>query len=460
MTATATLPSLSATDEPIVQALPGMEQGALMPELTLDGLARVLATVEANPFIPHSPTPQQALFLSLDCREAFYGGAAGGGKTDALLMGALQYVECSDYAALILMRSYADLVKPDAPIPRSHEWLGGTGARYNSQQHSWHFPSSARLDFGYLQRADDRFNYKTAQYQFIGWEELTNFPEIAYRYLFSRQRRLAGSVIPLRVRSGSNPDGAGFEWVKQRFIIEGAAEERPFVPSRVDDNPHIDREEYKAQLEELDPISRERLLRGDWSIIPTGKMFRREWYEIVPSPPAPDAIVASVRFWDMASTEVKDGEDPDWTVGHRMSLSRDGFYYMHDVVADRTSPGGNAKLLRQTAELDGPNVMVFIEQEPGSSGKLAVSHFATHTLAGFSVLGIPATGSKVQRATPLSVASEQGIVKIVRGRWVSAFFDQAVVFGTSDVLHDDHIDAAAGAFNELRKRAAVSFGRI
>src|SRR3989337_968646 len=83
---------------------------------------QVLTEPRLTPYIPHRPTPKQSAFLILPHREAFYGGAAGGGKSDALLMGALQYVDVPGYAALILRRTFTDLAKAEALIPRSLEW--------------------------------------------------------------------------------------------------------------------------------------------------------------------------------------------------------------------------------------------------------------------------------------------------------------------------------------------------
>src|SRR5690242_15967361 len=86
-------------------------------------LPYLTATVLTNRWIPHQPTPTQAAFLSLPSREAMFGGAAGGGKSDALLMAALQYVDMPDYSALLLRRSYSDLALPEGIMSRAHEWL-------------------------------------------------------------------------------------------------------------------------------------------------------------------------------------------------------------------------------------------------------------------------------------------------------------------------------------------------
>lgn len=416
----------------------------------------MLATVDANPFTPHTPSPQQALFLGLPQAEALYGGAAGGGKTDALLMACLQFVEIPGYSALYLMRSYADLEKPKAPIPRSHEWLDGL-AKWHAGQRYWEFPSGARLDFGYMERDDDRFKYRTAEYQTVVWDEVTAFTRIQYTYLNSRLRRLEGVSIPLRMRAGGNPEGRGFTWVRSRFILPTGERRFPFVPALLDDNVHIDQESYRESLNRLDPITRRRLLDGDWTIIPTGRMFKRHWFEVVRARPEP--VDAQVRAWDMASTEERGDNDPDYTAGGRLAV-KDGVYYLDRVRRERESPGACRDLVRQEAARDGRNCPIVMEQEPGSSGKTVIDDYARTTLKGYAFKGVPASGSKTQRATPLSIAAEQGLIKLVDGPWVEDFLDEAVVFGTQDAVHDDMVDMAAHGFNELRRIADFSIEMI
>lgn len=240
-------------------------------------------------YSPHRPTPPQQAFLLLDdlaVREALYGGAAGGGKSDALLMAALRYVDVPGYAALLLRRTYADLALPGALMDRAQTWLAGTDARWNATDSRWTFPSGATLSFGYLQTAKDRYRYASAEFQFIGFDEVTQFDAEEYRFLFTRLRRpsdgpLAG--VPLRMRSASNPGGRGHNWVLSRLIervpaatldpddpaydpqdTRERAERRIFVPARLDDNPHVDRAGYEESLANVDPYLRAQMLAGDW----------------------------------------------------------------------------------------------------------------------------------------------------------------------------------------------------
>lgn len=214
--------------------------------------------------IPHPPTPKQAAFLRLDCREALFGGAAGGGKSEALLMAALQYVDQPDYAALLLRRRLTDASLPGALMDRMHEWLFDSSASWNEADRTYSFPSGAKLAFGYLDHEGDRFRYQSSEFQFVGFDELTQFAEKEYSYLFSRLRKREGSAIPLRMRSASNPGGPGHDWVRRRFLVEGTGAGRIFIPAKVDDNPHLDRRAYVESLQSLDPKTRAQLLEGDW----------------------------------------------------------------------------------------------------------------------------------------------------------------------------------------------------
>jgi hypothetical protein len=275
--------------------------------LTADEQAE-LAMLLAQPrdrWCPHQPTPRQQLFLEIESLEAFYGGAVGGGKTDALLMAALEYVDVPGYSALLLMKTFADLSKPGALMDRAHQWLSNTGAEWKGDKKRWEFPNVAGppavLDFGYLQTDQDKYNYRTAEYQFIGIDELTRFLKQTYTYLFSRLRRLqTARDIPIRMRSASNPAQAGepgMFWVEDRFIPkdfdplqeatmaprvlvkdgiderDGRVITRNFVFARLEDNPHLDAEEYELALSELDDISYEQLRHGNWKIRQRGDVY-------------------------------------------------------------------------------------------------------------------------------------------------------------------------------------------
>lgn len=226
----------------------------------------------AHAYYPHEPTPKQKAFLDDDSLEALYGGAAGGGKSDALLATAIKYAHVPGYSALALRKSYADLALPGALMDRSHKWLSGTDASWNGIDKRWRFPSGASLAFGYLENDKDKFRYQSAEFQCICFDELTQFPESHYTYLFSRLRR-ANVNAPLRMRAATNPGGVGHEWVKRRWGLSddvdmGRVYTGPsgakFYPAKLDDNPYIDRVEYDRSLSMLTLADQEQLRHGRW----------------------------------------------------------------------------------------------------------------------------------------------------------------------------------------------------
>lgn len=236
-------------------------------------LLRPCAVLDRVPFCPHAPTPPQLAFLELDTLEAFYGGQAGGGKSDALLMAALQFVDRPGYHALLLRRAFPDLRQPDALIPRLDSWLSGSGAAWSERDHRWTFPTGATITFGYADNlADVVRNYQGAAYSFVGIDELGQWREHEYRYLLSRIRRPADSTIPLRMRAAGNPGGIGHAWVKERFVDPGSAE-RPFVPASMDENPFLDRAAYDKALDLLDSKTRDQLRHGKWDDNAAGRIY-------------------------------------------------------------------------------------------------------------------------------------------------------------------------------------------
>ena len=413
------------------------ERVTLYPEL------KRIVVPKLNKYIPHKPTPQQAAFLLLECKEALYGGAAGGGKSNALLSAALQHVDVPEYSAILFRRTFADLALPGALMDRAEEWLKGTDARWNEKKKQWKFPSGARLTFGYMEHEKDRYRYQSSEFQFVGFDELTQFTKLQYTYMFSRLRRLKDSKVRLRMRAASNPGGEGHDWVKHRYFTEGPKKKRFFIPAKLADNPHLDREEYIESLNELDAITRQQLLDGDWSAKHGGSKFKKEWFEIVEAAPTNLRIV---RSWDLAATEKKKGKDPCNTAGVKMGVTPKGIYYIMDCRAGQWSPLNTENTIKQTAQLDGKRVPIYIEEEGGSGGKITIDHYVREVLAGWTCYGERPGAAKEERCNPFSSQCQAGNVKIVRGAWNEPYLDELEGFPNGK---KDRVDASSLCFKKL-----------
>lgn len=416
------------------------------------------------PFCPEEASVTQKVFLRTNGIEALFGGAAGGGKSSALLMSALQYVDVPNYSAILFRRTFADLSLPGALMDRFKTWIDlYDDIHWNANSYVATFPSGARISFGYLNNTNDYLRYKGSEFQFIGMDEVTEIRESDYRYMFSRLRRPNSgplAQVPLRMRSASNPAP---NWVRQRFIVEGLEKGRIFVPSKLTDNPGIDADSYRQALQALDPIERRRLEEGDWWSTTLGTLFERESVVIIDQSEVPQVTSAAraIRFWDLAATEPSHvTPNPDWTVGTLMLFDQ-GIAYILDVKKGRLRGEKVEQLIAQTAYEDGLGVSIRMEQEPGSSGKALVDQYARYVVPGYDFQGIRATGDKLTRARPFAAAVANGNVRVVRGTWLSDWLDELSSFPEA-CDHDDQVDSAVGAFTYLtglglpqRKRVSI-----
>lgn len=463
-------------------------------------------------YILHAPHPgPQHLFLLLDdWIEVFYGGAAGGGKSDALLMAALQYADVPGYAALLLRRTFSDLAQPGALMERLGGWLADTDATRKGAGVRWEFPKGGAIVFGHVNHHAAVENYASAEYQFIGIDELSRgWERRTYEFLFSRIRKPTMAClacrtpldrgpnrgwghrrpdeaadrgctvpipdervvknhpaasdgttlfdVPLRMRTSSNPGGSGHKWVKELFVDpETRRPESVYVPAKLSDNPSLDFDEYSSSLSHLGVVERRRLMEGDWTVVEEGVLLKRWWFSVVDEAPAD---VEWVRYWDFAaSSEPKDGSDPDYTAGALVGLNKEtGKWYLGDMQRFRGSPLEVERRLQQTAQIDGLGVKVYIE-EVNAGDKHMISHYQRNVLPGYPVEGDRPKGGKTERARPLASVAEAGNFSLVKGAWMETFFDEVDIFPVAG--HDDQIDATTGGMRRLsnfdgRKRVRI-----
>lgn len=477
----------------------------------LQAYESVCPHVVGNPFIPHWPLPAQAMFLGLHQKrrkrhrarvfQALYGGAAGGGKSDAILMAAAQYAwRHPEFAAVLFRRTHTDLAQPGALMDRAMEWWIPVGAQWDGVNKIFRFPSGAKVAMAYLSRPQDHLRYQGAEYQLTGWDELTQWPNAQqYEYVgISRVRRAEGSTIPLRTLSASNPGGPGHVWVMHKFVggqdpVTGREirPEHPYVPARIQDNPHLDRESYIEGLQTLHPTVRAQLLAGDWRAREPGDYFRAEWFGPLLDPETDTwrgGDCVRIRWWDLAASE-KPGSA--FTAGVRMARHRSGVRAIEHCRAFRATPGRRDDLIVQTAQADGRSVIVGLEIEGGSGGpaqfyalekRLRQEGFRVEgarpraelsNAEGRVLLRNPrAETGKAARADPVASCLERGYqrrgegpdtggpwwgldrgkpleaqrdgIRLFAGPWTQAYLD--VVEGFPDGDTCDEVDATSGAW--------------
>lgn len=468
--------------------------------------------VVGNPFVVHWPHPKQAEFLSAHLRapsadkrpfECLYGGAAGGGKSDALLMAAAQYAwKFPHFRAVLLRRTFAELAKAGALMDRALHWWLPRGVHWDGTNKVFRFPNGARVEFGYHDHPTDDTKFHGGEWHFVGFDELTHWPDdSAYMWLRSRLRKGDGDPIPLRLLSGSNPGGPGHVWVKNRFIggVDPATGRKVepqhlYIPATLDDNPSLDRAAYWESLSDMHPTRRAQLRDGDWSAREPGDYFRVEWFGPLLDPEIdalPRGEHIAIRWWDLAASESKDAAR---TAGVLMARLRQGVRVVLHSKAFRATPGKRDAMIVQQAHTDGRAVVVGIEIEGGSGGPAQFEALAKRLQAeGFRVVGArPRVGKpdlsdrekatmttapradtgKEARADPVASCCERGYqrrgecpdsgepwwgvdaglalqfqrdgLRLMSGPWTQDYVDELEGFPTATLK--DQVDATSGAW--------------
>ena len=245
-------------------------------ETELDNLPKaVRENLDNHKVLFHANEGPQTDFLAAGEKDVLYGGAAGGGKSFAMIVDPLRYCHKKAHRALILRRSMPELREM---IDKSRELYPQAfpGAKFREVEKLWNFPSGAKVEFGFLERDADVYRYQGQAYSWIGFDEITHLPtEFSWNYLASRLRT-TDPEIETYLRCTANPGGVGSHWVKKRYIepsesntsFQGAdGLTRKFIPAKLADNPYLAEDGvYEQMLKSLPPIQRRQLLEGNWDV--------------------------------------------------------------------------------------------------------------------------------------------------------------------------------------------------
>ena len=443
-------------------------------------------------YLTPQPGPQTA-FMCSSADIVIYGGAAGGGKTFALLLEGLRHKDIAGFSGVVFRKNYTQITASGGLWDAANKIYGqvqGAKPKKTPKLHWFFSPSGARIHFAHLERDEDLQGWQGSEICYLAFDELTHFSRHQFLYMLSRNRSTCG--IRPYVRATCNPDSDSwvadfiswwinqdtgypiyersgvvrymcvlndtiywgsnpYELAKEHGVNVEECKSVTFIASKLTDNKVLMAKDpsYMANLKALAEIDKERLLYGNWKIRPAaGMYFKTENFTFADA--VPKNIVAYARSWDLAATEPTPlNPDPDATAGVLMGLLDDGRVIVLDVKRKQIKANDARNLLRNMAAIDQGKykfVQITIPQDPGQAGK-AQAQSLVSMLAGYSVEIISPTGSKEVRATPFASQVQAGNVLILKGEWNDMYLSELESFPESK--HDDMVDASSDAFNKL-----------
>ncbi|WP_231037675.1 phage terminase large subunit [Pectinatus frisingensis] len=443
----------------------------------------------------------QEQFLSSSADIVIYGGAAGGGKSFAILLEPLRHVDNKNFGAVIFRRTMPMITKEGSLWDTANKIYPLLGAKpIKSPSMHFVFPSGAKITMSHLQYEDTVYDWHGSQIPCMIFDELCQFTEKQFFYMMTRSRSAVGVNVRPYVRASCNPDPDSFVadliswWIDQdtgypikersgviRYFVRmndeihwgdskdeliekygyindlGLQECEPisftFIPSSVYDNKLLLKENpgYIASIKAQDEVTQAQLLGGNWKIRPAaGLYFKAQQAPIVDV--IPGKISAICRSWDLAATEeTPQNKSPDKSAGTLMARLDSGKFIILDAKGACLSASAVRQMIHSTANEDRINYKcntLTIPQDPGQAGKEQAQSYVRF-LSGFTVKTHTVSGSKIKRAEPFAAQWQQGNVMLLRGDWNKIFVNELV--GFPDALHDDFVDSAADAFNDVCK---------
>ena len=457
------------------------------------------------------PQPKQELFLKSSADVCLYGGAAGSGKTSALLADPLYHTGVPGFGAVQFRRTIAEITLEGGLWDESRKYYPPMKAEPNLSAHLWTFPSGAKITFSGIQYEQDLDKWRGAQIAAEYFDQLETFERRQFFYMLTRNRSTCG-VKPY-VRATCNPepgwladfidwyiaedgyadlDRAGkIRWFvvvneqvywadhKQELVDQfpNVKDLMPksftFIPATIYDNAILLQKDpnYLSNLQAQSLVDRERLLGdprrgGNWKIKPeAGNLFNRAWFPVVKEWNPNDPWTFVIR-WDFAATEQSlRNDDPDYTAWNVMGKNqRTHEFLILEAGQKRLNPSAVYDEFRTRCEFwrdylndFGLRLKVRWEIEPGSASKREARTFAG-LVPWADARGIPSRGSKIERARPMAAQAEHGFISVLRGDWNEAYLNH---MHSQPADHDDMMDASTGAFDDLNSevtKKARSYG--
>lgn len=238
--------------------------------------------------ITYAPTPKQEIFHASTAKEVLYGGAAGGGKSKAIVMDALaRCLLWPQTHAYMFRRTYTEL--EDTLIKEAKGSYPKAVAKYNVGRHDMELINGSVIHFRHCASENDMYNYAGAEIQWLYIDELTSFERTVYDFLKTRLRAKKSLNVVPTVRCASNPGNIGHSWVKSYFVDAGPYMSvirhvetskllkktkvftTQYIPALATDNPYIT-DDYIYELERKPKALRDALLYGHWDAF-EGQVF-------------------------------------------------------------------------------------------------------------------------------------------------------------------------------------------
>lgn len=479
----------------------------LQTEIPLDNeplVKKIIREIDVSNFDPTPytdpnvirPLPKQADFLLSHNRAkiTFYGGAAGSAKTVALMYDLLQHVNDPNFEAVFFRRTTKQLKGAGGLWGKCSSLYRKLGAEAKESEMKCIFPQGSTARFTHLEHDKDaQDNHQGLEYSAIYFDELGRFSRYQFTYLLSRLRSNADVQSFVKATMNPEPDSWLLDYVEWYLTEDGYADVEKsgtirwfvsdpdsgeldwaddpnvlrarhgndcdpmsftFIAATIADNPVLCKLQpgYLTALKNLPRVDREILLYGNWYAVPEASgYFKRDWVNFVEPNEVP-RMKKVIRCWDFASSvESEVNPDPDYSAGVKIGLGEDGLIYVLHATKFRERPAGVLTKVKNMAEFDGRNCPVGIPLDPGHAGEVAFQNYAKPLILNrYKVKKMKTRKGKVERFIPFSNAAENGMVRIVKGKWNKDYFTELERFtGENKREHDDQVDATSDCYNWL-----------